>query len=48
MEHMNMKVAHFFEGPGTTHTAVRVTTHNTILDYTHVKTLKVTIIMKLD
>jgi len=47
-EHMNMKVAHSLEGPGTTHPAIRVTTHNTILNYTHVKTLKFTIIMSLD
>jgi hypothetical protein len=44
---MNMKVAYSFEGPGTTQAAIRVTTHN-ILDYTHVKTLKFTIIMSLD
>jgi hypothetical protein len=45
MEPMNMKVAHSFEGPGTTQPAIRVTKHNTILDYTHVKTLKFIIII---
>jgi hypothetical protein len=34
MGHMKLKVAHCFEGPGTTHPAISVTTHNTILDYT--------------
>jgi hypothetical protein len=43
-----MKMAHSFEGPGTTHPPIRVTTHNTILDYTPVKTLKFTIIMSMD
>jgi len=42
---MNMKVAHSFEGPGTIQPAIRVTKHNTILDYTHVKTLKFIIII---
>jgi hypothetical protein len=40
---MNIMVAHSFEGPETTHPAIRVTTH-TILDYIHVKTLKLAII----
>jgi len=48
LERINIKVAHSFEGPGTTHPAIRVTTHNTILDYIHVKTLKLTIIKPLD
>jgi hypothetical protein len=48
MKHMNMNLAHSFESPGTTHPAIRVRTHNTILDYTHVKALKFSIIMSLD
>jgi len=32
---MHMKVAHSFEGPGKTQATIRVTTHITILDYTH-------------
>jgi hypothetical protein len=37
-----------FEGPGKTHTAIRVTTCNNVLDYTPVKILKFTTIMSLD
>jgi hypothetical protein len=35
-----------FEGPGITHTAIMVTTHNNTLDYTPVK--RFTIKMSLD
>jgi len=38
----------FFEDQGTNHPAIRVTTHNTILDYTHAKPLKLTKIITLN
>jgi len=48
MECMNMKVAHSFENPGTTHPTFSVTKYSTTLDYTTVKTIKFSIIMSLD